>query len=439
MSRDSQHIRVGGDTALLAAVKDNGIDATDPGLVVRVAGNINDSGQSLTRDAFGRMRVSNPETLFDSKQLGDNQPLFWDDQQTSGSGTSSTYQVDRSSSIMSVSDTTAGTRVRQTKRRFNYQPGKSQCILQTFVLGAGATGIARECGLYDENNGLFLRQEDGALSFIRRTHVSGAPVDVPHARATWDDPLDGTGPSGITLDETKAQILSFDFEWLGVGGVRVGFVIDNQAVPVLIIKHSNVLDSVYMTNPNLPVRYQISNDGTGPAASLEAICSTVISEGGRHLVGPTLSIDRAELPLTTGNNALIYPLVALRLKAAYLHATVIPLGISILCTSNTAFRWALLMNPTVVGTAFSWTGLANSAIEYDVATTLATTVTDGVQLISGYANQSQSQGLLNIEVPSELAMGSLIDGTSDICVLAVQRLSGAAETFYGAMTWEEAR
>ena len=76
-----------------------------------------------TLDAFGRSRVSEPYTVFDSKQLGSNQSLFWDDQETSGSGTSSDYSEDTSSTTLTVSATTAGTRVRQTFQRFNYQPG----------------------------------------------------------------------------------------------------------------------------------------------------------------------------------------------------------------------------------------------------------------------------------------------------------------------------
>jgi len=79
-------------------------------------------------DAFARQRVSEPFTLWDSKLLGDNRALFWDDAETSGGGTGSTYTANHSSVALDVSATTAGTRVRQTKQRFNYQPGKSQLI-----------------------------------------------------------------------------------------------------------------------------------------------------------------------------------------------------------------------------------------------------------------------------------------------------------------------
>ena len=83
-----------------------------------------------TTDAFGRLRISEPFTIFDSKQLHNNQPLFWDDAETSGTGTSSAHSSARASTTISVSATTAGKRVRQSLQRFNYQPGKSQLVFQ---------------------------------------------------------------------------------------------------------------------------------------------------------------------------------------------------------------------------------------------------------------------------------------------------------------------
>src|SRR3990167_311155 len=92
-------------------------------------------------DAFSRLRTSHPLSVFDSKQVFDNLPLIWDDQETSGSGTSSAHSANTASSPLSVSASTAGTRVRQTFRRFNYQPGKAQLVLMTGTLGADAAGI----------------------------------------------------------------------------------------------------------------------------------------------------------------------------------------------------------------------------------------------------------------------------------------------------------
>ena len=84
------------------------------------------TGAGPASDAFGRLRTSEPYTIFDSKQIFDNQPLFWDDQEESGSGTTSVHDADAARTRIGVANTTAGKRTRQTFMRFNYQPGKSQ-------------------------------------------------------------------------------------------------------------------------------------------------------------------------------------------------------------------------------------------------------------------------------------------------------------------------
>jgi len=397
---------------------------------------------ALSTDAFGRLRVSNPQALFDSKQIADNQPLFWDDAETSGGGTSSTYNANQASTTIAVGNLTAGVRVRQTKRWFNYQPGKSQLIFMTFVLGTGAAGITKRVGQFETSNGLYLEQLGTTLSFVRRTGVSGAPVNNVVNQAAWNlDTLNGSGasggnPSGITLNPANAQILIIDYEWLGVGSVRMGFVIGGQIIYCHQFNNANVLTTVYMGSPNLPLRYEIANDGTGPAASLVYICAQVSSEGGQSRTGIDFSVSRGATALTTLNNANLYPLCAIRLRAGYLFATVVPRDVSVMVTSTASYRWALLLNPTVAGTAFSFTTVPNSAVEADVARTNATTVTGGLQIATGYG-QAQLTGDSRFDLGSDIALGSTIAGVSDVLVLAAQRVVGTTEAFYGAIAWHE--
>ena len=89
---------------------------------------------------------------------------------------------------------------------------------------------------------MFYRYKDGVNYFVRRTFVSGSAVDADEiAQSDWNtDKLDGTGPSGIILDESKAQILWWDFEWLGVGTVRCGFVIDGLFRTCHVFNHAIV-------------------------------------------------------------------------------------------------------------------------------------------------------------------------------------------------------
>src|SRR6056297_3389277 len=224
-------------------------------------------------DAFGRLRVSNPETIFDSKNIFDdpnigaaeeNQPLFYDNQEVSGSGTTTLYNKNTASQYLTVSENTARTRIRQTKQRFNYQPGKSTLVFMTFTFCDACSGIINREGMYDNKNGLFLEQDNNILSFVRRTYTSGSTVDNKITQNNWNlDTLDGNGPSGYSLDLTKTNILVFDYEWLGVGRVRMGFVIDGKFIYCHEFLNANNLTEVYMSTPNLPLRSEISNDGTG--------------------------------------------------------------------------------------------------------------------------------------------------------------------------------
>ena len=64
-------------------------------------------GESV--DAFGRWRTSQPRVLFNSKQIFENQPLFWDDAETSGSGTTSSHSVVESATGATANTITGGT------------------------------------------------------------------------------------------------------------------------------------------------------------------------------------------------------------------------------------------------------------------------------------------------------------------------------------------
>jgi hypothetical protein len=389
-----------------------------------------------TFDAFYRQRFSQPETIFDSKQLSDKQALFWDDQQISGASTTSTYNTNQASTTIAVLNV-AGKRVRQTFRRFNYQPGKSQLFIQTGIFGTAETGIKRKIGLFDDKNGLFFDQLSTGMGITIRTFTSGSAVDTRVAQANWNlDKMDGTGTSGITLDWSKCQIIFGDYEWLGVGTIRFGVFVGGRPYYVHEINNANNSTLVYMSVPNLPLRYEIENDGTGGAANLTHICSTVIAEGGLKDTGFGFGVSRGITPLVTLNNTNIYPLFAMRLNSAYLQSTIKLLNFNINCTSTATYNWYLLLNPTVTGTALSFTQITNSSVDVQINTTNATTVSGGTILLTGTASQTNETGI-NIVNATDFAMGSTIAGVADIVVLAVQRATGTTETFYGSLNWRE--
>lgn len=417
-----------------------GSGTTDTKANVTTGGSLQVFTDPAQLDAFARLRVSNPETLFDSKQIQDNGALFWDDQEVSGSGTASSWTQDEASTTLSVSSQTAGRRVRQTFRRFNYQPGKSQLVILTGTLGVGGgTGIVRSMGLYDENNGIFVRDNEGTIEIVKRSSRDGSEIDTPVAQSSWNlDPMDGTGPSGITLDSTKSQIFFMDIEWLGVGRVRCGWFIDGLPVYCHQFLHSNNVAGVYMSTPNLPVRYEIENYGTGVLSELEAICCTVMSEGGTQDVGTSRYHSNAGTPIQASTAGTIYALVGIRLKPNNLGGIVKLSDVSVANANSQDFEWLLVFNPTL-GSTPTWTNLANSVVQTSVGEASdpsTTTVTNGTVIYGGYVKSSNSSGSASLALDTAQQLGSAIDGTPDEVWLCARPLAANAD-MYGAIEIKE--
>lgn len=395
-------------------------------------------GDSASLDASSRLRTSDPLTLFESKLLFDAEPLLWDDAEVSGGGTSSTHSTDTSSVTMAVSAATAGKRVRQTKAYFNYEPGKSQNTKMTFIpdLTGGGRGIARRFGYFDANNGLFLEDNAGTYNLVRRTKTSGSVVNNKAAQAAWNlDVMDGTGASGINLNFSKVQQLITDFEWLSVGRIRFGFKVGGKIIYVHQIQSANVLSVPFMSSPNLPLRIEIENDGTGVASSLMTICDTVISEGGNDDIGETRYVSNGDTSIAASVSGTVYALLGIRLKSTHIAADVRVVAKSILCDKD--YEWKLIMNPTVAGT-FAYSNVTDAAIQVATGAT-ANAVTGGTDLGGSYGSTGKvnETGFSVQEIENELRLGSLIDGTVDTIVLCVRPLAATA-TAFGSLGYKEA-
>ena len=378
-------------------------------------GNVVTFGDGTT-DAFGRLRVSEPYTLFDSQNRFQIDPQF--DTSTSGSATA-THLSNESTVAMNVTTTSGDEVIRQTKRVFPYQPGKSLLALMTFVMAPTQTNLRQRVGYFGANDGLYLEQNDTDVRFVLRKSTSGSVDDTEYVtQANWNvDKFDGTGPSGITLDLTKAQILFFDIEWLGVGDVRCGFYSQGKPVIAHIFQNENVKDKVYMKTAILPVRYEITATGAlSSGATLRQICSTVASEGGYQQDVVELAAQRTtEL---TGIDLTTKPLISLRLNSGSLDAVVLPQILKVLPTTGQDYIITLVRNPTLTGA--SWNTSTFTNVDYDVSAT-AMTGGDVVQL--DYITNTVQAGS-GVDAPTgykwSLQLGRTIGGTSDIVTIGIR-------------------
>jgi hypothetical protein len=388
-------------------------------------------------DAFNRLRTSHPATVMAYQNRYDESDLLWEDDLT-GSGTA-THLPNESSMRLRV--TTSGDKViRQTRHYHPYQPGKSQRILLTSVPGAAETNVRRRFGLFDANNGLFFEETAGTKYVVRRTYTSGSPVDNTVAQASWNlDTLDGSGPSGVTLDWSKSQIALIDYQWLGVGRVRMGFEIDGKPYYCHEFKNTNSLATVYMTTGSLPLRYEIEATGVpGATSDLIAVCGSVDSEGGLDFGrGYPFSVSNGTATRSVSAQTCI---LSIQPKATFNSITnrilIIPETFSVY--TDGAGVWELIYGHTIGGSPSYASANADSGVEYDVA---GTTVTGGIVIASGYITSAVggAANQLSEQVASILPLTLDISGANPKNLSVVYTPLTGSDAAAASISWREVR
>lgn len=390
-------------------------------------------------DAFGRSRIAQPFTLFDSSHRYQDNGLW---ATATGVGSDATFNADAGLVELNVPTTSGGSVIRETKEVFSYQPGKSLLVMSTFVMSPAKTNLRQRVGYFGSQNGLYLQLSGSTLSFVERSSVTGSVTETVVNQEDWsEDRLDGNGQSGITLDITKAQILWMDIEWLGLGTVRMGFVIDGKFVHCHSFHHANLVTSTYITTASLPLRYEIENlDTTSGASTLKQVCSTVISEGGYELRGKQSAIGTpisAAYDLTA--TGVQYPVASIRLKSSpnRLDAIVIPTAVSLAGIGNNAyFEWRLVQGGTTSGGTWTSAG-SGSAVEYNLS---GASISGGTTLSKGYLSsttQSSNQIdiLKNALFQFQLRRDTLNNTVEEFSIVVQTKVAG--DDIYASIDWEE--
>ncbi len=419
-------------------------------------------------DAFGRMRVSEPFTLGDYKHLYAIDPNFID---FTANGGTIVFNGNTASATLSTNNSTSSVSVHQTKFYHSYQPGKSQVTLSSVCFGYAQQNVTKRTGYYDDRDGIYFEQvgsntsngtDNGTLNFVIRSYTSGTPEEtdvgsykrrVPQSQ--WNlDRCDGTGPSGFNINTSKTQLIYIDFQWLGVGRVRVGFVHDGAVILAHEYYHSNVLDKVYLSNPNLPVRCEIKNTGTTSGGSMDQICSSVISEGGYNEAGIDWSVyGGARTTATPAQTPL--PIIALKLKntfQSYPNRLSVRLNNLSLYAETNSIIYEIVKLPTASSLANNtgalvWTSAdSDSGCEYCVnADTYIAANAD--RLASGFVPSGASQNSLSpvntgtlSAAKKNIIVQNYDSSNSEVYAVVVRTISNAgmaAATVAAAIQWRE--
>jgi hypothetical protein len=399
-------------------------------------------------DAFGRQMVTVPFTLGDYKHLYGIDSNFIE---YAVNGATVQYLPNQACARLTTTTNTASRMVHQSKFYHHYMPGKSQLVLSSFNFYAAVSNVTKRTGYYDDNNGIFFEQAgDGTLSFVIRSYVSGSAVETRVTQANWNrNKCNGIGPNAFNLDITMTQLIFIDFQWLGVGRVRVGFVHQGEYITAHVFDHSNNLPTVYISTPNLPIRCEILNTGTTAGGYMDQICSTVMSEGGYVEAGSDWAVASPTLRTLAAGATL--PVLAIRLKTAfktYPNRMIVKNGqVNILSTgANVRYRLIKLPNVSYLTVGGSWVSVDDdSGVEYMAG---ATAYTDGDEFNSGFIaassqNQIQAQGgAPTPSMPSTAKKNYIVqnyDSTdSEIYIVAVTNIHATDSTAVGAaIQWRE--
>lgn len=398
-------------------------------------------------DAFSRLRVSTPATLFESTFRYDLAPLQYE--QITSSGTI-THDATDSNALLSISAAT-GLAALQSYRWIRYQPGKSQMALLTFTFGSAAANVTRRAGLFSATNsgatvtivnGIYLEQIGASTVNLCLTNA-GTQTDQTIAQASWNlDPLNGTGSSGYTLDLSKSQILVIDLQWLGVGRVRVGFDIGGVVVYAHEFLNANSVTDVYMQSATLPIRYELST-GASATADMKPICAAVVSEGGQDdALGYSFA---TEFTGTAGNGTRVH-LGSIRpfltFNSVGTRFLIRLTQLATIVTGNNPVLFEIVYGatfsagPTWPGTAFS----AYSGAEVSSAAgTIATSPIVGASWYNGTANSASTGIARDLQEFYPLALtaagANYAFGTASIYATGI----GGTSACRASLQWKEVR
>jgi hypothetical protein len=427
-------------------------------IVVR-GGILATNGVELPVDPFGRVRSSDPNTMYQDTSVAlapGIRPLqLYTQERFTAGGATITQDADASTVTLAVGGADPCVAVRQSRRYISYQPGKGRLIfISAMLAGAEAghpAGVTSRIGVFDDRNvgqarfgdGYFFQLAGAALAVVERSSVTGAMVDNVVARASWNgDKLDGTGPSGFALRFDRMHLFWMDMEWLGVGDVRMGVVMDGQLVRCHTFAHVNLLTGSYIRTPKLPVRQEIVAAGTTAAASMKQACATIISEGGFVPRGLPIALGR-DVTGTAGAAETVAVAVSLRTDGFAARATLIPETMSIVSPDNRAIYWRMMLDYTGAGLgggAATWSNVDATHSYARFSTSAGIPVPAGAVCIADGLVVARSQHDLAFTTQQGLEgipfLAATYAGVPDTLYVTVRRLTTDA-TYHITLAWSE--
>lgn len=385
------------------------------------------------KDPFNRPYFVQPIEIGSTDHRLGKLPREWDELIV-GSATSvanlQTVSVD-----MTTTTASGDSVIRQTYRQYEYTRGNAQFVIISMNPGGGpVAGNNRLWGLGDERNGVFFGIDENGLKVVRRSYITGSAVDETIYQNNWNgDKLDGTGPSGVTIDLTKHQLFKIQYSWLGTNAIQWRYIYNGQQYIVHTLNSSNVLTTAWSQSGSLPARYENTNTGTAASSvTMKAGCVAVYSAGSSKDITTYGAISTGTTAVSVNTNPSVIAGIRLRPDRRYIGAN--GEAYDILPISGTGvLYYQVILRPTLTGA--TWTDFSEAVQVLSNSPTYISGTGSVIQ--EGYANLTV-QGRNAVEIPARVnaTLGYSIAQDPDALIILAETTTGNGSLYF-AGSWRE--
>ena len=428
------------------------------------------TGGDFTTDSFQRLRVSEPRIAFEysfNAMAPSTATTIWEGS-ILGAGTEALTTNLYGTNLNTTTAANTG-RAIQSINHIRYAPGVSTLMRFTFNFNQpNAVNLRQRVGMFTDQgtfpstagDGLYFENDSGTFAFVRRYMTqSTTGLEERILRPNWNlDKLDGTGPSGVTLDFTKAQHFVMEFQFLGVGTIRFGFETGSKGVIWCHEIHSvNNLAETWARTGSLPVRAECYNYGVSTTTNtLTLINVAVLQEGDVHqnrgwrYFGATSGSAARVTGLTADT---WYPIMGVRAVGTNdltKRARIIPVSLTVtlatVATGPTALKIGLMLLGTPnTGATYAVTPAGGSAAVVDIAATATTAITGSIVFNAVIPNVVGSYTFnLDQQTDNANVIGTAINGTQAITgpgnltvVAGPVQTATVGPSIVAALNWKE--
>ena len=247
---------------------------------------------------------------------------------------------------------------------------------KAYPQGATVVFVADSVG---DKVGAFGLTATTAVGAFVETSTGAAATEVFIAQADWNgDPLDGTGPSGVTLDPTQGNVYQIGIQYLGYGPIIFSIEIANESQPDFVnvhtIQYNNANTQTSFGNPAFPYTMAVYSAGSTSNLTLETGSFAGFIEGKKELSGPRFSYAGAlETTVTAAHKFALFTVLNPRYYNGRTNQTVINiLDISVSSDHTQPVNFFLIKNAELSGDPNFANYATGSVSEFDNSGVLAT-------------------------------------------------------------------